>query len=42
MEACKALKGYLYTYLWLFDGGFLVEGAVYCYRAIFSEVAKTT
>ena len=31
-------------YEWLFDGGFLVDAktAVYCYRTIFSEVAKTT
>ena len=31
-------------YLWLFDGGFLLEAytAMYCYRAVFSEVAKTT
>ena len=31
-------------YEWLFDGGFLVEAqaAVYCYRAFFSELAKTT
>ena len=31
-------------YLWLFDGGLLVEAytAMYCYRAVISEVAKTT
>ena len=31
-------------YLWLFDGGFLVEAytAMYCYRKVISEVAKTT
>ena len=31
-------------YLWLFDGGFLLEAytAVYCYHVVFSEVAKST
>ena len=31
-------------HLWLFDGGLLVEAytAMYCYRAVISEVAKTT
>ena len=31
-------------YLWLFDGGSLLEAytAMYCYRAVISEVAKTT
>ena len=29
---------------WLFDGGFILEAytAMYCYHAVFSEVAKTT
>ena len=43
---CTVAEVWCYSeqYLWLFDGGLLVEvyTAIYYYRAFISEVAKTT